>query len=1298
MISDICHMSLITTNYLLIIKVVFLSLFLSPICFFAQTDLDISIPWGASKTISFNSEVVVMPDIQGQQPDNGRPVFYKVIPVLHGENTVEVVDFETVSAPELDIAYLNRFNFQPTAFLQLSSKITFEKHTPFAVLHLFPYVLDKGVVKRISGIKIRLTNQKKPSAVGKSFVAQSVLKDGTGSWYKIGVSKDGVYKIDKAFLVACGISTADLDPNAINIFGNGDGRLPELNSDARTDDLKKNAVQIVGGADGSFDDGDYLLFYGWGPSRWRASGTSEMDQDMNIYSDYSYYFLNVNPEETPSRVEDKASLNIIPNYSTQAYSYCEIHERDEVNLVGGGQRWYGELFDTDLEQIFTFSVPDIESTTPAYFKVAIATNSPVSSGTSQDYSVNGNLLSSSMLPLVSNDYARSLKNFSLSSPTATLPLKIKITRNSPSTVVYLDRILLNARRKLVFYGSQFNFRDLQSVAPGNSSSFTVQSFPSTGFVWDVTDRHRPYKQLGVSSGNSYSFIAATDTLREYVISDGINFLTPVRISAVANQNLHALPQADLIIVTHPDFMAQAQRLANLHEADGTSTHVVTAGQVFNEFSSGMQDPTAIRMFMKMFYDRSLSAPETAPKHLLLFGDGTYDPKGRVANNNNFILTYQMLGNSSTEDHISALVTDDYFAMLDDAESIEPTDMMDIGVGRILVSDVQMAKEQVDKIEHYLKNGSALFSTANTNCNCGSDSYSSTFGEWRTNYVEIADDEEGGYFVVQDTEPQYNYVKANHPEMNCDKLYCDSYTQMTTAGGERYPDVFNAVTDRVERGALVVNYVGHGGEVGLAEERIVTIPQIQSWGNIDRLNLFVSATCEFTKYDDPSRVSAGEWVSLNPSGGAIALMTTSRSVFFGVNTLTGLQFFENVFARDSNFEPLAFGEIMRITKNSSGSSDNKRSFTLIGDPALKIALPKMKVVTDSINGLDPGILTDTLRALSKVQVKGHLEDFNGNILNSFNGTVVPTIFDKPKVLSTLGQNMDSPEIEFELQKNIVYKGKATVTNGYFSCSFIVPKDINYSFGNGKISYYANSSDLDALGSDSRFIIGGVDTVAINDVLGPEINLSLNDKNFVSGGLTDETPVLIADLFDENGINTVGNGIGHDLTVILDGKTAEPTVLNDYYTADLDSYQSGQVKYTFPALEKGRHSLTLKVWDVNNNSSEKSIDFIVQEKQDLSLDHVLNYPNPFTTHTTFYFEHNQVCSQLEAQVLVYTVSGKLVRTINQVVNTVGFRSQGIEWDGKDDFGDQLAKGVYVYTLKVTSPEGQKSEKTEKLVLLR
>jgi hypothetical protein len=1260
----------------------------------SQESITLPVNWLTSKSYTYSGETVLAPTIEGQSLNNGKPTFYWTQKMKSENFKVVLGNYNFTLAPKEDLVFIDRFNIKVEDQLSFEGKIVGSGNEFYAVVNFFPYIQVNGAIQRITSVQLTVeaTPKKKYE---KDFAANSALAEGSGVWVKIAVSQDGIYKIDKSFLENCGISTNGLDPNSINIFGNGDGRLPELNSVERTDDLAKNAIKIVGDGDGSFDAGDYILFYGWGPNRWKANGLVDYDQDKNIYSDDSYYFINVNSNDTPLRITALTNSSATITNTVNSYSYHAVHEFDLTNLVSAGQRWYGELFDTELEQVFNFTIPNILSSQAANFKTAIATNCESSGGTLQRYSVNGTTLYSSALSSVSSDWARTTATMNLTNPPSSIPFKIQITRNSPNTVVYLDRILLNARRSLTFYNQQFNFSDLASVGAGKVSEFQLSNMPTTGFVWDVTDRHAPKLINGTVNGSQYLFVQETDSLREFVAASGSGFFVPTYKEKVAYQNLHGLPQADYLIVTHQNFLTYAERLANLHRDEGLVVHVVTTQQLYNEFSSGMLDPTAIRMFAKMFYDRGASNPSSRPNYLLLFGDGTFDPKNRVANNNNFIPTYQVL---SSENHIDAMVTDDYYGMLNDNEAIAPVDMLDIGVGRLLVSDAQMAKQQVDKIEHYLHNGSNLFSTTTTNCNCDSTSTSKTFGDWRLNYVQITDDEESGYFIVQDCEPQYKFTKQNHTEMNCDKLYSDAFTQISMAGGERYPDVNSAITNQIEKGALLVNYVGHGGEVGFAEERIVTVPQIQSWKNIDKLNLFVSATCEFTKYDDPARVSAGEWASLNPYGSAIALMTTTRSVWFGVNTITGKKFFENVFNRDSNDEPLAFGEIMRLTKNASGASDNKRSFTLIGDPALKIALPRLKVVTDSINGLSSTIEIDTIKALSKMTIKGHIEDQNGLALTNFNGVLSPSIFDKPKTQQTLGQNNDSPIIPFEIQRNIVYKGKVSVVNGNFEFSFIVPKDINFSYGPGKISYYADNGQTDAGGFDTLFIIGGIDPNGINDVTGPDINLVLNDDSFVSGGITDETPIIIATIFDENGINTVGNGIGHDLVAIVDDNTSEPIILNEYYTADLDSYQSGKVNYTMPTLEKGKHTLTLKVWDVNNNSSQTTIEFIVQEKEELALDHVLNYPNPFTTKTEFFFEHNQVCSELETQVQIYTVSGKLVKTINQLVNTQGFRSAGISWDGKDEFGDQLAKGVYIYKLKVKSIDGIIAEKTEKLVLLK
>ncbi|MCH2224712.1 MAG: type IX secretion system sortase PorU [Crocinitomicaceae bacterium] len=1268
-------------------------------CCFSQEEIAIVIPWESPRILTQGDQSILVPSIQNEFLDGRKPVFTwsKLLkPTEDYKLSLEVVSTEPALSKEID--YLQN------EYLKVGD-VSYELGTHnsntdrFARLTLFPFVKVGGAIHRITEVEVKLGKGTPvvPQAIPKDFVTASVLSDGSGVWYKISVAKDGVYMIDKQFLIDCfadqGVNLDNIDPNDINIFGNGDGRLPELNSVPRTDDLAKNAIQIVGGDDGSFDDNDYILFYGWGPHRVYSNGTAEMRLDTNPYSDISTYFININASDTPLRIGDLTDVDDPVTNFVSTFSYFAQYGIDVVSLVKGGQRWYGELFDSgQLERTFSFIVPEIDVTSSATFDVWLASKNAGGGGNTHAYSINGVSMGSANLP-TGSEYGRGYYSFSPTIPSTNMALKMTVNITSPNVVTYLDYISLNARRGIAMVGSQFNFRDLSSVGLGNVSQYTVTGLTSSGFVWDVTDRHIPKRIIGGFVGSDYIFKQGADTIREYTASTGGDFLTPNKVGITRFQNLHGLAQADYLIVTHPYFIDGAERLANLHRENGLSVHVVTTGQVYNEFSSGMIDPTAIRSFVKMFYDRGALTPENRPKYLLLFGDGTYDPKNRVPNNNNYVVTYQV---ANSENHIDALVTDDYFGMLDDNESLGSNDMMDIGVGRLLISSTQIAKEQVDKIEHYMRNGSDIYSMANTNCS--SNDGSSTFGDWRSKYTQSADDEEGGYFVITDCEPLYTTLTDSFSSINVDKIYLDAFPQVASAGGGRYPDAQEAINDRIERGSLIFNYVGHGGEVGVAEERVITVPQIQAWRNIDKLTLMISATCEFTKYDDPDRISAGEWASLNPYGGAIALMTTTRSVYFSTNTNTIRSIFKYAFSRDDNHLPLTFGEIIRLTKNDFSGSINKRSFTLIGDPALRIALPRLNIVTDSVNGLNPALSMDTIRALSKVTIKGHVEDFDGNIMTGFNGVAYPTVLDKPRQLKTLGNDSESPVIDFELQNNKLYSGKASIVNGYFEFSFVVPKDIDYSVDFGKISYYAENGLLDAIGDDQRVYIGGIDPNGIIDNEGPQIELYLNENTFVNGGITDETPILIAKLFDENGINTVGNGIGHDLIAVLDNETGNPIVLNDYYISDLDSYQSGEVRYNFSDLEPGEHTLNLKVWDVNNNSSEVSIDFVVQEKMDIALDHVLNYPNPFTTYTEFYFEHNQACVDLEAQIQVFTVSGRLVKTINQPVQCDGFRSKGIPWDGRDEFGDQLAKGVYVYRLTVTTPEGLKAEETEKLVILK
>ena len=1255
----------------------------------AQTQ-KITLEWTDSSVARNGMYQTRLQTIKGFDLDLNRPFFAIQQECKLNSGSVELKNLKTEKLVSSEREKFEKLGVQFSSEFEIEAKIVTNSGKPLLSIYGFGIRLVKGELERLRSFDVVIRNE--TNFTNKDYVANSILGTTTGSWYRIAVPRDGIYKLDQTFLTSIGINTAQLNPQHLHIFGNGEGVIAELNSVPFTDDLAQNAIQIVGEADGQFNNNDYVLFYGWGPHRWDPVTGGLFNQTRHPYSDLSYYFIYIGSDVAPLRINQAPTIDIPADTTITAYAYRDVYENDLVNLVKGGQRWYGEEFDVNLSQNFNFSIPNIVNE-PVKFQISYASNSRVS-GNFFRLKKGATLIGQMSMPFSSSYFQRGVLLCNDSTPSSALNLTIEIDRLNPNVVTNLDRILFNAKRSLVMVGNQMNFRVGSWSISSGVAAYEINGVNQNAFVWDISDKHQPILMPQQFAAGVLSFKTNVG-YKEFVTATGAAYFTPQYIGAVSFQDLHGLAQADYLMVAHPDFIAQANRLAELHRSNGLTVHVITPQAIYNEFSSGMQDPSAIRRFTKMFFDRALASdPNTKPKYLLLFGDGTYDPKNRLPNNNNFIVTYQF---PASENMIDAMVVDDFFGMLDDNEAIGAADIMDIGVGRLIVSSNLQAKQMVDKIEHYMKNGSNFYPVGNSCC-MGTQT-DKTFGDWRMQYLLMADNRETGYFVDTDAEPQYSIGKSFNPEINFNKLYMDAFPKVVTAGGERFPAMIDAIDANIQRGVLVANYIGHGGEVGLADERIVTIDQINAWNNIHALHLFVSATCEFTRFDDPERVSAGEWVFLNPTGGAIAMLTTTRSVYFGVNTTIGIELMKRVFNRYPDGQAYEFGELSRRTKNAaSSSSSNKRSFTLIGDPALRLALPRYKIVTDSINGTNTALQIDTLRALSKARIKGHIEDYNGNVLTSWNGTLTPTIFDKSKIQNTLGQDEESPQIQFEQQTNKIYRGQSSIVNGYFDFEFVVPKDIALNIDFGKISYYGHNGVFDAQGFDTSFYVGGIDPNGVQDNLGPEIMLYMNEVGFVNGSITDENPVLLAKIQDENGINTVGNGIGHDIVAILDGQTAQPFVLNDFYTANLNSYQSGEVRYQFKDLAPGKHTLDLKVWDVNNNSNLAQLEFVVQQKEAPSLDHVLNYPNPFTTRTEFMFEHNQSCSSLNVQVQVFTVAGRLVKTIQQEVPTAGFRVSGIFWDGRDDFGDELARGTYLYRLSIQTPDGGFAEQTEKLVILK
>jgi hypothetical protein len=776
-------------------------------------------------------------------------------------------------------------------------------------------------------------------------------------------------------------------------------------------------------------------------------------------------------------------------------------------------------------------------------------------------------------------------------------------------------------------------------------------------------------------------------------------------TSITNQNIKGtvflndqgeFQDVDYIIVSPVNMLSEANRLAQINRNQyNLNVKVYSLDEIYTEFSTGNQDVGAIRNLVKYVYDNA-SAPENRIKYVCLFGDGSFDYKDRIRNNTNIVPSWYSY---SSFNLTNSFVSDDFYGMMDENEgTMVNSDRLDIAVGRILADTPLRAKEMVDKIEsYYIKEA---------------------FGSWRNNFVVVSDDVDANWEgIIQGTTDNVgNLVTQNKPFMNVVKIHTDAFQQESSAGGNRYPAVNTEFINAIDNGALVVNYFGHGGEEGLAQERILSKPDVIGLRNVCKLNCFVTVTCEFTKFDNPFRETAGELTYWNKQAGAIGLITTTRQVFvtFGItfnNTLG-----EYLFSYSDNdgledFEYPSMAEALRLTKNdpSIAGASQKRLVFFIGDPAMKLRFAQPNIKLTTLNDVPIAQSTDTLKALSYVKLAGEITDLSGNVLTNYNGTLSTAIYDKSVNRQTLANdgttlNGELIKLDFTTLGVIIFRGQASVTNGQFEFDFVVPKDIGIPVGFGKVSFYAQNEQLfqDQAGASVNTIrIGGINENATEDNIGPVITLYMNDENFVSGGITNESPTLLAKMEDENGINTA-SGIGHDIIAIIDGDETNPIVLNDYYQTEVDDYKKGVLSFPFRDLEPGLHTLTLKAWDVYNNSSISEIQFIVfDQDQELVINNVLNYPNPFVNYTEFWFNHNS-SEPLDVSIQVFTVSGKLVRTLNGQttggIKTTSSLSKDIVWDGRDDFGEKIGKGVYVYKLTVYSNLlNKKVEKIEKLVIL-
>ncbi len=1258
---------------------------------FGQQKGSIAIGWTENKQLSFGEfslSVPSFPEENYQYIESSRELFFvKKFKEsrLIDENSLQITNVVFEPIEESQLSSISKNKIPATVFATVTNSIA--RSSYYSVLTLSPFVKEGNTYKKIISFDYsfeasnssRLTNENNVMAVSNSVLS-------SGNWYRFYVEKSGAYLINRTFLSELGINPDNVNPKKIKIYGHGGKMVPLRNSASYPFDLEENAIQVIGEDDFAFNAEDYIVFYAEGMDNW----SSENSTHINLYSDRSYYYINVEGDDGK-----RITTNVQPTNATTlaltTFDDYQFHEVDLTNIGRLGRVWFGESFSPDDEQEFNFKFPNAVTSTQASIGIHVGGNSFVA--TKFTPTINGTAQTSLNLNIITlNSSSVASHSSTVYSVPSAQDFNVKLNFDNggvPTSKGYLDYIYISTKSNLTGYGKQFRFQYNNAASSSGIVEYQFNNASNIREVWDITDIYNVTKIENQNQGN-FSFKSNLGVEKKYIAIDFNDLYLPQKEqqARVTNQDLKGtiflnaqgnFQDIDYLIITPSVLTTQAEKLANFHRNySGLNVKVVQTELIYQEFSSGKQDIGAIRNFIKYVYENG-STINTRVKYVNLFGDASFDFKDRISNNTNIVPIYHSL--DSYTSGVSSFASDDFFCYMDANEGeifVNSSSASDIAVGRMIVSSPQQADEMVNKVIDYhdLK----------------------SYGSWRNNFVTISDDADkpGDGSLQLNQNNVTDEIAFENQYVNTKKIFLDAYQQQTSAGGDRYPKAKEDIQNAFEKGSLVFNYLGHGGEDGLTGERI--------WDKFDGLNLFnryryplfVTITCDFSRFDNPLRPTAGEYTYWNPIGGAIAMITTTRSI--GYAFAFNKDVTKNLYTLGT--QPfVSIAETLRISKIQNNNYSDTKVALYIGDPALMLAIPKPKVVLTKVNDVPITQPIADFQGLAFMKISGEVQDEVGNLLTSYNGELSVNIFDKMFNRTTFNNDNFSPPMTFSNLGETIFRGNASINNGQFEFGFVVPKDIRIPLGNGRISFYSKRNQvlLDKTGYNTDIKIGGLDTNAVADTTPPRVRLYMNDESFVNGGITNESPFFLAFLEDEHGINTA-SGIGHDIVAILDGDESNPYVLNDYYETELDDYTKGKIRFPFRNLALGLHTITFKAWDVYNNFISAEIQFVVVSGESITLSNVLNYPNPFVSYTQFWFSHNKPFEPLDVQVQIFTITGKVVKTINQNISTDGFLSREITWDGKDDFGDKIGKGVYVYKLTVkSSSTGEQSEKIEKLVIL-
>jgi hypothetical protein len=1124
--------------------------------------------------------------------------------------------------------------------------------------------------------------------LAKTAQVNSVLAN--GKWVKLEIQSDGMYKIDASYLRTIGMDAAVGGPfSSIKIFGNN-GRVlpPDLNVPRPADLTQFPVLDVDNNSNGNLDADDYILFYAPGVTGWNYSPTQKTySHYINPYTNSNYCFIEYLPGGTQATMQSVAVNGSVGGDVTTAVGKVFFHE-EKTNVTHSGLEWYSSPFDAVVAttRVISNKLDGYIAGSPVTYKYELLSRADVSS--SFTLTESDNLLTTVSIPAmpdyVLNDPA-GVYEYSSTGQATTVPnlvdqrsnLKLVYRADSKAAIGWIYWIEILYTQQLVPVNDELLF-----TSPDTSGTieYNLSGFSSSNVsIFDVTDVFN-VRSLAVTEAQEAGRFLFKDTLssgliKKYWAGTSAAYKTPASFTAIPNSNLRGTtPGADFVIITHHDFLTQAQQLRdykqNLPGGDALRTIVVEVDTLYNEFGDGMPDPTAIRDFLKY----ATTQWQVPPKYVLFFGDACFDYKNILGLDKNWVPTYET---ATTRDQINTFGYDDYFCSLDPLNSTT----VSLAHGRLAVRTPAKAQLVVDKIMQYETKPS--------------------HGSWQDVVTIVADDgyvNDAIYNETEHTAQAEDLATIYTPQaFDVKKIYEVDYPTVIDATGHRKPAARQAILDQVNRGTLMLNFTGHGNPTVWAHEYILTQSDVNTqFFNADKLAFVCAATCDWGRFDDAGAQSSAEDVITNPNGGAIGVLSADRAVYSYDNAQLNYKFYSYIFPTDPYQRTPRLGDALMLAKNTdNGSSiNNKRKYHLFADPTLRLAVPQLVMSIDSINGASLSqTQSDTLKALEKVTIKGAVRDNNGSVLTGINGTALVTVFDAERNRHIIDYGY---AYDFVQAGGIIYKGEDTVRNGQLSATFIIPKDISYENKNGKLSVYFSTPTSDGRGYTENVVIGGTSNDTIADTQGPSIKIYLDNDSFHSGDLVDENPVLYVELSDSSGINTSTSGIGHGLTAWLDD-SAKGIDLSDYYTGKKDSYQEGVVQYQLSGLAPGRHTLQVKAWNVYNYSSSENVEFTVAPSTTLSLQNVYNIPNPVTVaKTTFTFQQNQL-TPIDVHIKIYTIAGRLVQTIDRYA--VADRFVEIPWDCRDRDGDLLGNGIYLYKVMASTIDGSMtSEALGKLAIVR